>query len=187
MLALACTSEFGSAARARYPSPVSWRHVQLADEVVRLRPWEAEDQERLGVSLRDPVLGRYIGARLDAEPAASFPDDPDAPMFSIVEADTVVGVIWFGKGVRPFEVGYWLRQEAWGRGLATRSLELVTDWMLNAKGESRIVLHTHPDNHASQAVARRAGYVPAGVTDPYARFNDGTTRALRFERHAGAD
>jgi RimJ/RimL family protein N-acetyltransferase len=165
---------------------VSWREAQLVDGDITLRPWEPQDQELLGTSLRDPVLGRYIGGRLDVADGEPFPDDPDAPVFSILEAETVVGVIWFGKGIRPFEVGYWLRQDAWGRGLATRSLHLVTEWMLTANGESIVVLHTHPDNRASQSVAVRAGYVAVGVVDRYARFKDGTTAALRFERCADA-
>src|SRR5262249_58755923 len=106
----------------------------------------------------------------------------DAPVFAIVADGAVVGVIWFGRGVRPFEVGYYLRRDAWGRGLATRSLRLVTDWMLRERGVDRIVLCTHPENVRSQAVAERAGYVRDGVVEQYAEFKDGTHRAVRFVR-----
>jgi len=54
--------------------------------------------------------------------------------------------------------------------------------MLSLLGERCLVLHTHPANAGSKAVAQRAGYVPAGVADPYACFKDGTTAALRFVR-----
>jgi [ribosomal protein S5]-alanine N-acetyltransferase len=151
--------------------------TELRDGELVLRPWSDGDQELLGTSLRDPELGRYIGRRLDDGP---LPDDPEAPTFAIVETGSVVGVIWFGRGVRPFEVGYYLRRDAWGRGLATRSLRLVSSWMLAERGEDSIVLHTHPENERSQAVALRAGFVRDGITDPYAHFKDGTTRALRF-------
>ena len=159
---------------------MDWRAARLVSDGLLLRPWEPGDQDLLGTSTRDPEIGRYLGDRLDVADGAPLPDDPDAPIFAIVEAGAVVGVLWFGRGIRPFEVGYYLHPAAWGRGLATRSLALVSDWMLHERGEERIVLHTHPGNVRSQAVALRAGYRADGEVDPYARFKDGTTRALRF-------
>jgi RimJ/RimL family protein N-acetyltransferase len=93
-------------------------------------------------------------------------------------------LVWFLRGARPFEVGYYLRQDCWGRGLATRSLRLVSDWMLEELGEHELVLCTHPENVRSQAVAERAGFVRDGVVEWYAEFKDGTTLALRFVRRA---
>jgi RimJ/RimL family protein N-acetyltransferase len=66
-----------------------------------------------------------------------------------------------------------------GRGLAVRSLRLLRDWLL-AQGETTIVLCTHPDNDRSQRVAERADFRRDGDVAEYARFKDGTTRALRF-------
>jgi ribosomal protein L11 methyltransferase len=161
---------------------VDRRSARLSEGDLELRPWEDGDQERLGTSLSDPVVGRYFGKRLDVADGAPLPDDPDAPIFAIVAGGAVVGVIWFARGIRPFEVGYYLHPDVWGRGLATRSLSLVSDWMLNVLDERCVVLHTHPANECSKAVARRAGYAPAGVVDPYARFKHGTTAALCFVR-----
>jgi RimJ/RimL family protein N-acetyltransferase len=79
----------------------------------------------------------------------------------------------------PLEIGYFLRANARGRGLATRSLRLASEWLL-AGGHRRIDLCTHPDNLPSQAVARRAGYEPSGDVEEYATFKDGTTRAPLF-------
>jgi RimJ/RimL family protein N-acetyltransferase len=161
---------------------VGWRDVRLVDGDLVLRPWEDGDQERLGTSQHDAEIGRYFGRALDRVEGAPLPDDPDAPVLAITEAGAVVGVLWFGRGVRPFEVGYYLRQDCWGRGLATRSLRLVSDWMLDELGEDEIVLCTHPENVRSQAVAERAGYVRDGVVERYAEFKDGTTLALRYVR-----
>jgi [ribosomal protein S5]-alanine N-acetyltransferase len=161
-----------------------WREHVLADGEVSLRPWEAGDQELLGTSQRDPEIGRYFGRAIDLAEGEPLPDDPDAPVLAITEAGAVVGVIWFRRGARPFEVGYYLRRDCWGRGLATRSLQLVSDWMFGEMGKEEIVLCMHPDNVRSQGVAERAGYVRDGVIDRYAEFKDGTTRALRYVRRA---
>lgn len=90
-----------------------------------------------------------------------------------------VGRIWCAPQQRPFEVGYYLRPDTWGRGLATRSLCLVRDWPV-AHGETSVALCMHPDNDRSQRVAERAGFRRDGEVADYAAFKDGTTRALRF-------
>jgi RimJ/RimL family protein N-acetyltransferase len=157
---------------------MSWRSVRLVEAELIVRSWEPGDRERLGISTRDPEIGRYFGSVADAGGPAV--DDPAAPVLALVESGAVVGCMWFRRGARPFEVGYYLRQDAWGRGLATRSLRLVSDWMVSERGADLLVLCTHPDNVRSQSVALRAGYRPDGEIARYAVFKDGSTRALRF-------
>jgi RimJ/RimL family protein N-acetyltransferase len=151
--------------------------VELADGDVLLRPWSEEEARAVGLTPASPEIGRYFGTAFDA--AAVTGPDPEAPAFAIVADGIPVGRIWCAAHRRPFEVGYFLRPEVWGRGLATRSLLLVRDFLL-AAGEQEVVLCTHPDNARSQRVAERAGFRPAGEIPRYARFHDGTTRALRF-------
>ena len=149
--------------------------VEIRDGDLRLRPWSSRDAEAVALTPASPEIGRYFGA-----PFGGFADpDPDAPSFSIVADGVPVGRIWFAAWKRPFEVGYFLRPDARGRGLATRSLRLVSEWLLG-QGEHAIVLCTHPANERSQRGAERAGYRRDGEIAEYARFKDGTTRALRF-------
>jgi RimJ/RimL family protein N-acetyltransferase len=151
--------------------------AEIRDGGLLLRPWSAADAEAVGLTPGSPEIGQYFGT-----PLGGFPHpDPDAPSFSIVADDRPVGRIWFAAWTRPFEVGYFLHPEAWGRGLATRSLRLVSEWLL-AQGEPTIVLYTHPGNERSRRVAERAGYRRDGEVAEYARFKDGTTRALRYVR-----
>jgi RimJ/RimL family protein N-acetyltransferase len=151
--------------------------VELRDGDVVVRGWLDRDADAVGVTPRDPEIGEFFG-----EPFGGLPDpDPDAPAFAVVEAGAPVGRVWFAPWKRPPEVGYYLRRDAWGRGLATRSLRLVCEWLAE-QGEERVELLVHPRNERSQAVAARAGFVSAGEVAEYARFKDGTTRALRFER-----
>jgi RimJ/RimL family protein N-acetyltransferase len=105
--------------------------------------------------------------------------DGDQERLGTSQRDPEIGR-YFGRAT---DLAY-LRQDCWGRGLATRSLCLVSDWLLGEPGVHEIVLCTHPDNVRSQAVAERAGYVRDGVVDPYAEFKDLTTLALRYVRRA---
>ena len=150
--------------------------AEIVDGDLVLRPWQDDDRETIGVGPGDDgEVGRFFGI-----PAGGLGEpDPDAPWFTIVENGVPVGRIWFAGYKRPFEVGYFLRPDAWGRGLATRSLVLVCAWM-REQGEREIELCTHPENERSQRVALRAGFEATGEIDQYAEFKDGTTRALRF-------
>ena len=112
---------------------MSWREHRLIDEDIILRPWEDGDQESLGTSQRDPEIGRYFGRAIDYVEGETLPDDPDAPVFAIVEDGAVLGVIWFRRGARPFEVGYYLRQDCCGRG--ARDEESLARVRVDARGD----------------------------------------------------
>jgi RimJ/RimL family protein N-acetyltransferase len=147
--------------------------AELRDGDLLLRPWQESDVAEVGVGPGDDgEVGRFFGSPFGGFPAEP---DPEAPWFAIVEDGRAVGRIWFAAHTRPFEVGYYLRTDAWGRGLATRSLLLVREWMAEP-----LVLCTHPLNERSQHVAERAGFRRDGVVENYARFKDGETTALRF-------
>ena len=60
-------------------------------------------------------------------------------------------------------VGYWLRPEARGRGVATVAVQLIARWLFSELGVQRLELTTAPENVASQRVAERAGFTREGV------------------------
>jgi RimJ/RimL family protein N-acetyltransferase len=61
------------------------------------------------------------------------------------------------------EIGYVAGPAARGRGVATRTLELLTDWGFSQLGLKRIELWIDTTNSGSERVAERAGYVHEGV------------------------
>ncbi|HEY6963298.1 MAG TPA: GNAT family N-acetyltransferase [Gaiellaceae bacterium] len=143
--------------------------AELRDGDLLLRPFRDGDDEEIGVDLR---LEPFMGLPPEGPPPER---DPDAPAWAIAEGGRAVGRIWMRPHRRPFEVGYALHPDARGRGLATRALVLVRDYM----GEP-LELFTHPLNTASQRVAERAGFRRDGVVENYARFRDGESTALKF-------
>ncbi|MBY3054093.1 GNAT family N-acetyltransferase [Rhizobium leguminosarum] len=56
-----------------------------------------------------------------------------------------------------FELGYSLREEAWGKGLATEAASALADWFFERKFASGFIAFTHPENTASQRVLRKIG------------------------------
>lgn len=79
------------------------------------------------------------------------------------------------------EIGWHLHPTAMHRGIATEAAARVLAHAFES-GLPRVLAVTHPDNHASQAVARRIGMADAGLTDAYY----GTTcRLFRLEGGSG--
>jgi RimJ/RimL family protein N-acetyltransferase len=58
------------------------------------------------------------------------------------------------------ELGWTLARAHWGRGYATEAAFAVRDWARDELGLERLISIIHPDNTASQRVARRLGAEP---------------------------
>lgn len=151
----------------------------LQSEDVAIRLWRPGDDEAVGASPRDPVTGRFFGPSL--KPRRDEPD-PDAPTYTICLRGRPIGRLWFKPWARPYEVGYLVQTDEWGKGIATVALTLISDWLLDEARVGEIVLITHPDNRASQRVAEKAGFVRQGIEHGYALFKDGQTDAIRYVR-----
>jgi RimJ/RimL family protein N-acetyltransferase len=61
------------------------------------------------------------------------------------------------------ELGYIVWPDARGRGVATESLRLLTEWAFRERGIERAYLTISIENTASKRVAERCGYVKEGV------------------------
>ena len=60
-------------------------------------------------------------------------------------------------GAEEIEIGYRLHPDAWGRGFATEAAQAVRDHAFRDLGLERVISIIHPDNHASERVARKNG------------------------------
>ena len=121
-------------------------------------------------------------------------------MWTIVVDDALVSCI----GLRPeagwlrcnAEIGYWIGQAWWRRGIASDAVRQVTDWAFVAVPEiTRIHAPIFADNEGSQAVARKCGYMRE-ATLPQSAIKDGrvidrvvwaTYRTERARRDADID
>ena len=80
------------------------------------------------------------------------------------------------------EVFYALLPAGRGLGLATAATRLLTGWALGA-GHRVVVLNTISGNTASEAVARRAGFLPTALES--ATVRDTQVQVQRWERSTG--
>jgi RimJ/RimL family protein N-acetyltransferase len=145
----------------------------LTDGVVALRPPDERDLPAIERGIVDPDVVRWIGpsrsARQILDSNRALWADGNGATFSICDpTDACVGHVWVNlDGSGRGEVGYWLLPEARGQGLATRSVRSISRWALEEVGLARLSLLTEPDNHRSQRVAERSGFVREGVLRSY--------------------
>ncbi|HEY4454579.1 MAG TPA: GNAT family N-acetyltransferase [Pseudonocardiaceae bacterium] len=67
------------------------------------------------------------------------------------------------------EVGYWVAAKARGRGIASRALDIATNWAFSARCDlplTRLELLHSVDNHASCRVAGNCGYLLHSILPP---------------------
>ncbi len=64
---------------------------------------------------------------------------------------------------RRAEVGYALRSDHWGRGIATEAATLALDWSFRMLGLHRIEADIDPRNHRSRHLLQRLGFASEGL------------------------
>jgi len=102
--------------------------------------------------------------------------------FFIFDADGTMGGVCGLNAIDPTHrtanLGYWLRTDATGKGLATRATRLVALWGLAELDLRRIEVIASVENRASCQVAERAGFVPEGIRRAALRMGDGSQHDL---------
>jgi RimJ/RimL family protein N-acetyltransferase len=77
---------------------------------------------------------------------------------------------------RAFEVGYWVRTSAEGKGYVTEAAAVVTRLAFETLSANRVEVRCDPRNARSKAVIERLGFVHEGTLRRQARATDGSMR-----------
>jgi RimJ/RimL family protein N-acetyltransferase len=142
----------------------------LTDRVVTLRPWRDGDAAAIVECVDgEPEIARWLDRMPQPyalEDARAYIAGSEERSFAITDAETgrVLGSIGLGPledGVG--EVGYWVRRDTRGHGVATRALVLLSRWALGLEGVARVQLRAGAENAPSRRVAERAGFQLEGV------------------------
>ena len=136
-----------------------------------VRPWRMDDAEALvrhanninvARQLRDRFPHPYTRANASAflKAATTAPE----PSNLAIEVDgEAIGAIGFVAGIDverfSAEIGYWLGESYWRRGIATESLRLVTAHVFDSLNMLRLFALPFADNAGSVRVLEKAGYV----------------------------
>jgi RimJ/RimL family protein N-acetyltransferase len=165
--------------------------IDLPSEVVRtdrllLRPYRPDDVEPVFRACSDEEIRRWLGnlpSPYTQADAVEFVTRTTVAaraegtgLLTAIEADgEFVGSagLHLTPGHLGPAVGYWVAPWARGRGYAAEAARALADWALR---HSAVRVHLLADvgNTASQATARRAGFVQEGVVRSCLEYRDGT-------------
>ncbi|HEV8474320.1 MAG TPA: GNAT family protein [Methylomirabilota bacterium] len=138
-----------------------------------LRRWRAGDE----ASLVRHANNRNVWRNLSRLPHPYTAADADAWIcrasaqttvtdFAIVVDGAAVGGIGVERGhdvfYRSAEIGYWLGEAYWGRGIATEALRAVTEYAFESFNLCRLEAGVFEWNGASMRVLEKAGYALEG-------------------------
>jgi RimJ/RimL family protein N-acetyltransferase len=145
--------------------------VRLQEDGIALRPFGEEDVAPVAEACRDPEIARWIPV-----PVPYTEDDAREYIATVRESRAIVdagtgellgSIGWRVVDQGNVQIGYWVKRDAWGKGVATAALKLLSRWALEELGAERVQLLAEPENHASRRVAEKAGFTAEGTLRRY--------------------
>jgi RimJ/RimL family protein N-acetyltransferase len=139
-----------------------------------LRPWYPDDAPIILAASAEEMMDRQFTSQIDSLAAAeewialltSRQIDDSAYSFAVLHEGVPVGNVAVSSVDRRHLTGwvsYWMREEARGKGLATRACRELSEFAFSELGLFRLELAHRVDNPASCRVATGAGFAVEGV------------------------
>jgi RimJ/RimL family protein N-acetyltransferase len=147
--------------------------LELGD--LKVRSWRKGDlnalmrhanNAKIAANLRDQFPHPYT--RRDAIDFLDFArsQEPECA-FAIEHTDEAVGGVGFlvGRDIARIsaEMGYWLSEDFWGRGIATRAVSAMSEWAFDNYKLTRVFAMAFAHNAASIRVLEKSGFEREGV------------------------
>jgi ribosomal-protein-serine acetyltransferase len=128
------------------------------------------------VAANRAYLGEYLGWALDMQTVEDARDfiqrgltrfaEDGLPWVGIWQDGEMVGGLLFfplSRQIRATEIGYWLGEQATGRGFMTRAARVMLGFAFDELGVNRVALQAEVGNQRSRAVAERLGFILEGI------------------------
>ena len=144
--------------------------MDLVGQLATLRPWRPSDTSSLVKHANNLSVARQLRDRFPHPYTAadgrqfiqSVADARPTTSFAIAVAGEAVGGIGFSPGADverySAEVGYWLAEPFWGRGIAPEAVRLVSEYAFGTCNMLRLFALPFADNTQSIRVLDKAGY-----------------------------
>jgi RimJ/RimL family protein N-acetyltransferase len=154
--------------------------MEISFEGVLLRPWTLSDAEALALiaddinvadNLRDVFPHPYSLNDAISWLSNFIPKNDPPVYFAIIYENQLAGSIGitlktdiYRKNV---EIGYFVAQKYWGKGLATKAIKAVTSYAFRTFDIVRVYAEPFADNPASRRVLDKAGFTMEAVFKNY--------------------
>ena len=140
-----------------------------------VRSWQKSDADSLVMHADNIKVAKHLRDRFphpytrkDARAFLKHAISADDPTNLAIEVEgAAVGAIGYvpGRDVERFsaEIGYWLGESMWGRGIVTEAVVLLTEHAFTRMNVLRMFALPFADNPGSIRVLEKAGYTAEGV------------------------
>ena len=147
----------------------------LTGRLCTVRRWRLDDADavvrhanniNVARQLRDRFPHPYSRTNAVAFLKPVAPDPAASSLAIDVNGEAAGGIGYVaGTDVERYsaEIGYWLGEDHWGRGITTEALVLLTDHVFQTRNLLRLFALPFADNVASIRVLEKAHYVREGV------------------------
>jgi [ribosomal protein S5]-alanine N-acetyltransferase len=146
--------------------------MEIAFEGVVLRPWSIKDADRLAViannkkifdNLRDGLPNPYSLSDAQNWLNSIVPINDPPKYFAIISDNYLIGSIGlvtkediYRKNI---EVGYFLAEEYWGKGIITKAIKAAAAYAFSRFDIVRIYAESFADNPGSRRALEKAGFI----------------------------
>jgi RimJ/RimL family protein N-acetyltransferase len=142
--------------------------MELELKTCVIRPWRAGDEASLVAHANNYNIWRNLRDRFphpytmeDAREWIRFTgeESPRTNFAIVVDGEAAGGIgLILNSDIYSAEIGYWLGEAFWGRGVATEALRALTQWAFDNFDLGRIYASVMEWNPASMRVLEKAGY-----------------------------
>lgn len=151
------------------------KEMELTNHEIILRPFTIADSKKLAElcnnkmiwdNLRDYIPFPYSEINAKDFIQSCQTENPQLT-FAIEFNNELVGTIGLVKQTDIYkftaEIGYWIGQPYWGKGITTNAVQLITEYGFHTLGLQRIFSGVFDYNKASQRVLEKAGFKLEGI------------------------
>ncbi len=144
--------------------------MQIHTPRLHLREFTPEDADALAQVLSDPETMRYYPAAYDRAGVEQWiernrqryqRDGVGLWAMELKKTQELIGdcgiILQQVEGEPLYEIGYHLRRDLWGQGLATEAAIACRDWAFKNLKANRLISLIRPENLPSRRVAERNG------------------------------
>lgn len=179
------------------------RNIDILDKY-SLRLFKKEDIEDIVIMLQNPNVSRYLyftQAKDTDVYRAYFSSVAEAIAISVIDKQKpenivlsvinnsnkqFVGIVGATKvdfitGV--YELGYQIKEEYWGLGIATSATRLLIETLKADYRVHKLQIDFYGQNKASQAIALKLGFTKEGQLTNYYRLDDGFDDKIIYGWH----
>jgi aminoglycoside 6'-N-acetyltransferase len=152
--------------------------LELDGDIVRLRPVQPGDEERLAAILAEPSVARWWTAASEAGAAADWLAGDEATQLVIEHDGAVVGSLQVEQELDPdyeyASIDLFLTSTAQGRGFGPDAIRTISRYLIADRGHHRLTIDPNAANENAIRAYAKVGFRPVGVMRSYERNVDGT-------------